>query len=181
MDSKSIVDHFSDLPDPREDNRRHLLIDIIVVVICASICGAEKWDDIEVFGKSEESWLRRFLRLPHGIPSHETIARVLSRLDPQALNDRFVSWVAAVNPGSEEEIINIDGKTARRSHDRSRGKPATHMVSVCANRAGLTLGQRKVEEKSNEITAIPELLEILELSGCVVTIDAIGTQPAITK
>ena len=181
MDSKSIIDHFSDLGDPREDNRRHLLIDIIVLVICASICGAEKWDDIESFGKSKESWLRRFLRLPHGIPSHDTIARVFSRLDPKALNDRFVCWVAAVKPASEAEIINIDGKTARRSHDRSNDKPAIHMVSAWANRAGLTLAQQKVDEKSNEITAIPELLEMLELSGCVVTIDAIGTQPAITR
>lgn len=181
MDSKSIVDHFSDLPDPREDNRRHLLLDIIVVVICASICGAEKWEDIEAFGKSKESWLRRFLRLPHGIPSHDTIARVFSRLDPKALNTRFVSWVAAVNPASEQEIVNIDGKTARRSHDRSNNKPAIHMVSAWANQAGLTLAQQKVDEKSNEITAIPELLQMLELRGCVVTIDAIGTQPAIAE
>ena len=181
MDSKSIVDHFGDLSDPREDNRRHLLNDIIVLVICASICGAEKWDDIEAFGKSKESWLRRFLQLPHGIPSHDTIARVFSRLDPEALNDRFVSWVAAVNPMREAEIINIDGKTARRSHDRGNGKPAIHMVSAWANRAGLTLAQTKVDDKSNEITAIPELLKMLELSGCIVTIDAIGTQPSIAR
>jgi predicted transposase YbfD/YdcC len=181
MDSKNIVEHFSELPDPREDNRRHLLIDIIVITICASICGAEKWDDIEVFGQSKEGWLRRFLALPHGIPSHDTFARVFSRIDPEALNERFVSWVALVNPAEKEEVVNIDGKTLRRSHDYGNGKSAIHMVSAWANQAGLTLAQKKVEEKSNEITAIPELLQMLELSGCVVTIDAIGTQPDIAE
>jgi predicted transposase YbfD/YdcC len=152
-----------------------------VIVICASICGAEKWDDIEVFGKSKEAWLRRFLQLPHGIPSHDTFARVFSLLDPQALNERFSSWVAMVNPKHEGQIINIDGKTVRRSHDRGKGVEAIHMVSAWANESGLTLGQRKVDQKSNEITAIPELLDVLELSGCVVTIDAMGTQRAIAE
>ena len=181
MDSQNIVEHFRDMPDPREDNRRHLLIDIIVIVICASICGAEKWEDIEVFGNSREKWLRRFLRLPHGIPSHDTFARVFAMLDPGALNERFVSWVAMVNPLEGGQLINIDGKTVRGSHDRGKGKQAIHMVSAWANEAGLTLGQRKVDEKSNEITAIPELLDMLELAGCVVTIDAMGTQTAIAE
>jgi len=181
MDSKNIVDHFGDLPDPREDNRRHLLIDIIAIVICASICGAEKWDDIEVFARAKEGWLRRFLTLPHGIPSHDTIARVFARIDPQALNERFLSWISAVNPKYTRETVNIDGKTVRRSHDEANDKPAIHMVSAWANRAGLTLAQVKVADKSNEITAIPELLKMLELSGCVVTIDAIGTQPEIAE
>jgi predicted transposase YbfD/YdcC len=181
MDSKNIVDHFGDLPDPQQDNRRHLLLDIIVIVICASICGAEKWDDIEAFGRAKEAWLRRFLTLPHGIPSHDTIARVFSRLDPEALNERFVAWVSSINPKYEREEVNIDGKTLRRSHDGANGKSAIHMVSAWANRAGLTLAQVKVAEKSNEITAIPELLKMLELSGCVVTIDAIGTQPDIAE
>lgn len=181
MYSKNIVDHFGDVPDPREDNRRHLLLDIIAIVICASICGAQKWDDIEAFGRAKEAWLRRFLTLPHGIPSHDTIARVFSRLDPEALNERFVAWVSAINPKYEREEVNIDGKTLRRSHDGANGKSAIHMVSAWANRAGLTLAQVKVAEKSNEITAIPELLKMLELSGCVVTIDAIGTQPDIAE
>ena len=181
MASKNVVDYFGDLPDPREDNRRHLLIDIIVIVICASICGAEKWNDIEMFARAKETWLRRFLTLPHGIPSHDTIARVFSRIDPHALNERFLSWVSAVNPKYEREAVNIDGKTLRRSHDEANGKSAIHMVSAWANRAGLTLAQMKVAEKSNETTAIPELLKMLELCGCVVTIDAIGTQPEIAK
>lgn len=181
MTSKSIIEHFQDMPDPREDNRRHLLIDIIVIVICASVCGAEKWDDIEAFGKAKEAWLRRFLTLPHGIPSHDTIARVFSRLLPDQMNARFFSWVSAVNPKHEQEIVTIDGKTLRRSHDRAKGAAAIHMVSAWASKAGLTLGQQRVNEKSNEITAIPELLEMLELEGCVVTIDAIGTQRAIAE
>lgn len=181
MDSMNIVEHFRDLPDPREDNRRHLLIDIIVIVICASICGAEKWDDIEVFGKSKEPWLRKFLKLPHGIPSHDTFARVFAKLNPAALNERFLAWVATINPNHGGEIISIDGKTARRSHDRGSGRSAIHMVSAWANRAGLTLGQQKVNEKSNEISAIPELLDMLAIEGCVVTIDAIGTQTAIAE
>jgi predicted transposase YbfD/YdcC len=181
MTSKSIFAHFADMPDPREDNRRHLLIDIIVITICASICGAEKWDDIEAFGKAKEAWLRRFLTLPHGIPSHDTIGRVFSMLDPEALNRRFLSWVSAVNANRSEEIVAIDGKTLRHSYDRRSGKSAIHMVSAWASTAGLTLGQRRVDEKSNEITAIPELLRILELEGCVVTIDAMGTQREIAK
>ncbi len=182
MTSKSIIEHFRDMPDPREDNRRHLLLDIIVIVICASICGAEKWDDIEAFGKAKESWFRRFLTLPHGIPSHDTIARVFSKLSPEHLNERFYSWVSAVKPQSDEqEIVNIDGKTLRRSHDRRNGTSAIHMVSAWASNAGLILGQRKVDQKSNEITAIPELLAMLELEGCVVTIDAMGTQTGIAE
>ena len=179
MASKSIIEHFKDMPDPREDNRRHLLIDIIVIVICASICGAEKWDDIEAFGTAKEQWLRRFLTLPHGIPSHDTIARVFSKLSPEVLNERFHGWVSAVKPQNDQEVVNIDGKTLRRSHDRSNGNPAIHMVSAWASTAGLILGQRKVDQKSNEITAIPELLAMLELEGCVVTIDAMGTQTDI--
>lgn len=179
MESKNIIEHFGDLPDPREDNRRHKLIDIIVIVICASICGAEKWDDIEAFGRSKESWLRRFLELAHGIPSHDTFARVFSMLDPKELNDRFLSWIAVMNPKYSGEIVSIDGKTARRSHGES--KSAIHMVSAWAHKAGLTLGQTRVEEKSNEIGAIPVLLRMLELQGCVVTIDAMGTQTAIAE
>lgn len=181
MDSKNIVEHFTDMTDPREDNRRHLLLDIIVIVICASICGAEKWEDIEAFGRSKEPWLRRFLKLPQGIPSHDTFARVFARLDPKVLNERFVSWVALVNPHHTQEIISIDGKTLRGSADSGSGTQAIHMVSAWANRAGLTLGQKKVREKSNEITAIPQVLAMLELTGCVVTIDALGTQTSIAE
>lgn len=181
MDSKNIVEHFGDVPDPREDNSRHLLIDIIAIVICASTCGAEKWDDIEQFGKAKEKWLRTFLSLPHGIPSHDTFSRLFARLDPKILNERFVSWVQQINPHHEQEIISIDGKTVRRSYDRGSGSSAIHMVSAWANKAGLTLAQQRTEEKSNEITAIPEVLGMLEIQGCVVTIDAMGTQTRIAE
>ena len=179
MSSKNILDHFSELGDPREDNKRHKLIDIITIVLCASICGAEKWDDIETFGRAKESWFRRYLELPHGIPSHDTLARVFSLLDPEQFNRCFLSWIRSINPRHEQEIINIDGKTLRRSH--GEGKSAIHMISAWANKAGLTLGQVKTDEKSNEITAIPELLELLELQGCIVTIDAMGTQKGIAQ
>lgn len=179
MESKSILEHFGDLPDPREDNRRHQLIDIIAIVICASICGAEKWDDIESFGQSKEQWFRKFLELPHGIPSHDTFARVFAMLAPSALNERFSTWVTLMNPGHDGEIISIDGKTARGSYGCNT--KAIHMVSAWASQAGLVLGQKRVDEKSNEIVAIPELLDLLELHGCVVTIDAIGTQRAIAE
>ena len=181
MSSKNILEHFQKLPDPREDNRRHLLIDIITIVICASICGAEKWDDIEEFGKAKEPWLRKFLELPHGIPSHDTFGRVFGLLDPDAVNRCFYSWVEAINPASEGEIINIDGKTVRHSYDSAGGKSAIHMVSAWANKAGLVLGQKRVDEKTNEITAIPELVDMLEIEGCVVTIDAMGTQTKIAQ
>lgn len=179
MNSKNILDHFSELTDPREDNKRYKLMDIITIVICASICGAEKWGDIETFGLAKESWFRKHMELPHGIPSHDTLARVFSLLDPEQFNRCFLSWVEAINPHHEQEIINIDGKTLRRSHGKD--KSAIHMVSAWANKAGLTLGQVKVDDKSNEITAIPELLELLEIQGCIVTIDAMGTQKTIAE
>jgi predicted transposase YbfD/YdcC len=181
MASKNVLEHFSELPDPREDNSRHKLLDIITIVLCASICGAEKWNDIEIFGIAKESWFRKFLELPHGIPSHDTFGRVFALIYPDQFNRCFLSWIQAINPGCEQEIINIDGKTLRRSHDESNGKSAIHMVSAWANTAGLTLGQVKVDDKSNEITAIPELLELLEIEGCIVTIDAMGTQKAIAE
>jgi predicted transposase YbfD/YdcC len=179
MNSKNILEHFSELGDPREDNKRHKLIDIITIVLCASICGAEKWEDIETFGRAKESWFRRYLELPHGIPSHDTLARVFALLDPEQFNRCFLSWIQAINPHHDQEIINIDGKTLRRSH--GEGKCAIHVISAWANKAGLTLGQVKTDEKSNEITAIPQLLELLELHGCIVTIDAMGTQKEIAQ
>lgn len=181
MASNNILEQFNDFPDHREDNKRHNLIDIIAIVICSSICGAEKWEDIATFGKAKEDWFRLFLELPHGIPSKDTFRRVFAVLDPEEFNRRFFEWVALINPKLENEIINIDGKTLRRSHDSTSGKSAIHMVSAWANKAGLTLGQVKVNEKSNEINAIPELLEMLELKGCIVTIDAIGTQKTIAE
>ena len=181
MESKNLLEHFSDLPEPREDNKRHKLLDIISIIICGSICSAETWEDIASFGESKEEWFRRFLELPHGIPSKDTFRRVFASLDSEELNKRFNRWIEIIASDLKDEIINIDGKTLRRSHDKNRGKSAIHMVSAWANKAGLVLGQVKVNEKSNEITAIPELLQLLELSGCIVTIDAMGTQKEIAK
>jgi len=181
MESKNVLNHFADLPDPRDDNKRHNLIDIITIVVAASIAGADKWDDIETFGLMKHDWLKSFLELPHGIPSRDTLRRVFARIDPEEFNKRFFSWIAALNPESRNEIISIDGKTVRHSYDRKSDKSAIHMVSAWANNAGITLGQVKVAEKSNEITAIPELLDSLDVEGAIVTIDAMGTQTKIAK
>jgi len=181
MKSKNVLDHFNDMPDPREDNRWHKLIDVITIVVCASICGAEKWDDVEEFGKAKQEWLGSFLELIHGIPSSDTYRRVFARLDPSEFNQRFFSWMRVINPNLRGEIVSIDGKTARHSFDKVNGQTAIHMVSAWANKAGLTLGQVKVDNKSNEITAIPELLDSLEIEGSTVTIDAMGTQKKIAE
>lgn len=178
--SASVMDYFQDLEDPRiERSKRHQLLDIVSIAICAVICGADSWVYVEMFGRSKEEWFRSFLDLPNGIPSHDTFGDVFSRLDPEQFQGCFVEWtqaVAALLPG---EVVAIDGKTVRRSHDRSAGKQAIHLVSAWASANTLTLGQVKTEEKSNEITAIPRLLQMLELSGCLVTIDAMGCQKEI--
>lgn len=179
MGSKNIVEHFADVPDPREDNSSHRLIDIIAIVICASICGANTWNDIEQFARAKQRWLEGFLELPHGIPTHDTFARVFARVDPHMLAERFHWWIAELRRGDDGEVVAIDGKTSRRSHDRAHGRSPLHTVSAWAHDAGLVLARQAVDEKSNEITAIPRVLEMLELSGCVVTIDAMGTQTNI--
>ena len=171
----TIGKHFGDLEDPRmERTRRHELLDILTIAICGMICGADSWVDIELFGKSKQGWLAKFLRLPNGIPSHDTFGRVFSRLDPDKFQSCFMDWVAAISEITRGQVIAIDGKTVRGSHDRANGKDAIHMVSAWASANHLVLGQIKVDDKTNEITAIPELLELLELSGCIVTIDAMG-------
>ena len=178
----AIEEHFSKVSDPRvERTKEHKLMDMIAIAICAVICGAEGWVDIELFGKSNLPWLKTFLELPHGIPSHDTFGRVFARIDAQQLQSAFYEWVWAVNDIIQGQIINIDGKQLRGSKDKVLGKRAIYMVSAWAEANELVLGQRKVDEKSNEITAIPELLKILALSGCIVTIDAIGTQTNIAK
>jgi predicted transposase YbfD/YdcC len=173
----TIAGHFSTLTDPRIDRtKRHKLIDIITIAICSTLCMGETWDAMEEFGKTHKQWLMRFLELPNGIPSHDTFNRVFSRIDPNEFRICFISWVKSLEPNLSGEIIPIDGKTVRRSHDKANGNKAIHRVSAWACGSSLVLGQLKTEAKSNEITAIPKLLELLEIKGCVVTIDAMGCQ-----
>lgn len=177
-----LIEHFASLDDPRIDRtKRHNLLDIVTIAICGTICGADSWVDIELFGNCKEEWFKTFLELPNGIPSHDTFGDVFARLDPEQFQRCFIEWVQAVAQVTQGEVVAIDGKTVRRSHDRTLGKQAIHMVNVWASANGLVLGQAKVEEKSNEITAIPKLLQLLELSGCIVSIDAMGCQKEIAR
>lgn len=178
----SILEHFEGVRDPRLERRKlHTLLDIIAIAICAVICGADTWVDVELFGKSKEKWLRGFLELPHGIPSHDTFGRVFRRIDPIEFQTCFLEWVKAVSQATEGRVIAVDGKQLRRSHDKALGKDAIYMVSAWASEAQMVLAQRKVEEGSNEIAALPQLLALLELEGCIVTIDALGTQVKIAE
>jgi predicted transposase YbfD/YdcC len=172
----TLVDYFSDVEDPRSDNKRHLLLDIIVIAICAAICDANTWTDVELFGNAKEQWFRTFLELPHGIPSHDTFSRVFGLIDAEQFQARFRDWIAAVEERTKGEIIALDGKQLRRSHDKAEGKKAIYMVSAWASENSLVLGQRKVDDRSNEITAVPQLLEMLEVAGCIVTTDAMNCQ-----
>lgn len=172
---------FGRIEDPRlERQKKHQLIDIIAIAVCATIAGADGWVAIALYARSKEDWLRTFLNLPNGIPSHDTFGRVFSLLDPKAFQDAFREWVGIIQ-GKIEGVVAIDGKTARGSHDRANGKQAVHIVSAWAVENGVSLGQVKVDGKSNEITAIPELLRLLDLKGCLVTIDAMGCQRDIAK
>lgn len=177
-----IEEHFGKIPDPRIGNAtRHKLMDLLVVAILAVICGADGWSDVELFGKSKQKWLQGFLELPHGIPSHDTFGRVFARIDPQAFERGFMSWVQTIQTLTQGEVIAIDGKQLRGSHNRREGQEALDIVSAWATANQLVLGEVKVEEKSNEITAIPKLLQLLDISGCLITIDAIGTQTEIAE
>lgn len=176
----ALATSFQSLPDPRvERTRHHLLIEIVTIAICAVLCGAEAWTEVEDFGKVKKKWLRRFLKLPKGIPSHDTFGRVFAALDAEEFQRCFLEWVQSVATLTAGQVIAIDGKTLRRSHNQSKDKAALHLVSAWATANRLVLGQVKVANKSNEIRAIPELLRLLELKGCLVTIDAAGTQTKI--
>jgi len=180
--SGSLLTHFECLEDPRQAYLvEHPLLDIVALTICAVICGAETWEGIEAYGHSKSEWLKTFLALPNGIPSHDTIARVFALLEPSQLQDCFVSWVKSIAALSLGEVVSLDGKSARHSYDKGKGKGAIHMVSAWASENQLVLGQVKVTDKSNEITAIPKLLNLLDVSGCIVTIDAMGAQKEIAK
>lgn len=177
-----LVEHLSEIDDPRiERSKRHKLIDILTIAILAVICGADSWVAMENFGQAKFKWLKRILELPNGIPSHDTFARVFARLNPQQLQQSFLEWVRSLVGLSGGQVIAIDGKTLRQSYDSADGKGAIHMVSAWASHNRLVLGQCKVDDKSNEITAIPQLLKVLEVSGCVITIDAMGCQNQIAK
>jgi len=176
----AIQAHFTTLEDPRIDRtRRHELLDILTIAICAVICGAEGWEDIAKYGVAKYDWLQTFLALPNGIPSHDTFRRVFCLLDPAAFLDSFQNWIDALSDGLGIKRIAIDGKTLRRSFDGATGKAALHLVSAWATEQHLVLGQVAVDSKSNEITAIPKLLELLDVSGAMVSIDAMGCQKEI--
>jgi len=179
---ETLSEHFGKVTDPRVDRtKEHKLIDILAIAICAIICGAEGWVDVELFGKSKQPWLATFLELPNGIPSHDTFGRVFSMIDAKQFQLAFIEWVWAVNQLIGRQIVNLDGKCLRGSDDEKLGKRAIYIVSAWAAENGIVLGQRKVDAKSNEITAIPELLKLLAIAGCIVTIDAMGTQTSIAQ
>jgi predicted transposase YbfD/YdcC len=178
----TITECFASLPDPRIDRTRlHSLHDILVLTICAVICGADSWVSIEQFGNAKLSWFKKFLSLPHGIPSHDTFGRIFSALNPETFRQCFIQWIQGITSISDGDVVAIDGKTLRRSFDRASSKAAIHMVSAWSTKNQVVLGQVKTTEKSNEITAIPKLLELLSIKGCIVTIDAMGCQRDIVQ
>jgi predicted transposase YbfD/YdcC len=181
-DRQSIIDFFSVIPDPRIDRtKHHKLMDILILSICAIICGANNFVAIENFGKVRKEWLESFLELKGGIPSHDTISRVFSLIDSKILQECFIQWLQASIAVIDGEVVSIDGKTMRGSRNSSEGKPAAHIVSAFSSESKMVLGEIAVDEKSNEITAIPKLLDMLLISGSIVTIDAMGTQKNIAK
>jgi predicted transposase YbfD/YdcC len=178
----SIVHYFTNLTDPRlRRRRRHNFLDIIVIAICGTICGCKCWNEIAIYGRNKKDWLQTFLELPNGIPGPDTFRRLFARIKPAAFQACFRSWMDALAATLGVKQIAIDGKTVRRSHDRGLGKSPLHVVSAWATANHLTLGQVAVNDKSNEITAIPQLLDLLVLSGAIVTIDAMGCQKEIAR
>jgi predicted transposase YbfD/YdcC len=176
----SLRECFSAIRDPRREHQRfHDLWDIIAITICAVVAGADCWPEVAAYGRCKREWLESFLELPHGIPSHDTFARVFALLDPLAFQEGFRNWVQALVEATEGRVLAIDGKTLRHSFDKAKGKGALHMVSAWAAENRMILGQQAVDGKSNEITAIPKLLELIDVSGAIVTIDAMGCQKEI--
>src|SRR5512133_3369136 len=176
----SLVEHFKRIADPRVDRTRdHDLVDILVIAICALLCAAESFNDMEDFGKAKEDWFGSFLKLRNGIPSHDTFNRVFAAIDPKEFLESFLRWTQSLRQAVAQEIVALDGKALRRALNRDENPK--YVVSAWAESNNLVLGQLKVEDKSNEITAVPELLRVLELSGCIVTIDAMGCQKKIAR
>jgi predicted transposase YbfD/YdcC len=182
MAVERLVGHFEAVVDPRCRGKiEHRLTDILVIAVCAVIACAESWNDIALYGRSKLAWLRTFLELPNGIPSHDTFRRVFMLIDPEAFEAGFSAWAGSLVAGFEREVVAIDGKTLRRSFDRKHEHAPLHLVSAWASEQDLVLGQRCVDDKSNEITAIPELLDRLALQNSIVTVDAMGCQTAIAE
>lgn len=185
MDARRLSAHFEDLADPRcAGKTEHRLIDVLVIAVCAIVSGGESWTDMEVYGRSKRDWLESFLPLAGGIPSHDTFRRVFMLIDPEAFEARFRAWTqslggGALVDGAPREVVAVDGKTVRRSFDHAAGRGPLHVVSAWASERGLMLGQRPVAGKSNEITAIPELLDALDVRGSIVTLDAMGCRGTI--
>ena len=176
----SLIEHFQDLPDPRVQGRcDHDLIDVLIIAVCALLCGGTGFDDMADFGQAKHAWFKTFLTLRHGIPSHDTFNRVFAALKPAAFLDCFLRWTQSLRQAVAHEIVALDGKALRRAG--RRGQSARDIISAWAHRNGLVLGQLKVADKSNEITALPHLLRVLELAGCIVTGDALGCQKTIAK
>jgi len=180
MQTTRVIDFFGDLKDNRSTsgNKQHELLDIIAISICAVVCGAESWEEIAEYGRIKQKWLSTFLTLPNGIPSHDTFNRVMSSLDPTCFEQCFSNWVSTLIVATND-VISIDGKTICGA--KVNGKSPIHMVSAWASKNDIALGQVKVDEKSNEITAIPELISNLAIEGAVITIDAMGCQKEIAK
>src|SRR5262245_28583260 len=176
----SLIEYFKALPDPRVDRTKdHDLIDILLIAICALLCAAESFNDMEDFGKAKQDWFKTFLKLPNGIPSHDTFNRVFAAIDPKEFLDCFLRWTQSLRQAVAQEIVALDGKALRRALNPNGN--VKYVVSAWAESNNLVLGQWNVEEKSNEIMAVPELLRVLELAGCIVTLDAMGCQKKIAK
>ena len=174
--------YFDDVPDPRvERTKQHLLKDILVIALLAVIAGADGWEDMENYGISKFTWLQKFLKLPNGIPSDDTFRRVFEKLDPKMLEQKLRTWMNQLIGSVAQEVIPIDGKSLRGSYDRQKGVKNLHLVTAWASEHRLVLGQVKVEDHSNEITAIPALLELIDITGAIITIDAMGTQTDIVR
>lgn len=179
----SIQEHFIDLKDPRREtkNKCHNFLDILVIAICGAISGANYWTGIASYGRAKESWLRTFLELPEGIPSHDTFNDIFIKIDPEQFEKCFASWVSSLSTLLPGEVVSVDGKTLRGSHDKNDSKKSIHMVSAWSTSNAMVLGQFKTHEKSNEITAIPMLLDMLSIEKSLVTIDAMGCQKKIAE